>query len=74
MPEEKKSTYRGYTSAQKEATKKYMKEHLEEFKVRIPKGRKAYYKEQAEAFGMSLNAFCLYAMDKLIKEKTDSSN
>ena len=69
MPEEKKSTYRGYTSAQKEATKKYMKEHLEEFKVRIPKGRKAYYKEQAEQRDMSLNAFCIYAMDQIIEGK-----
>ena len=67
MPEEKKSTYRGYTEAQKRATKEYFKNHLEEFKIRVPKGRKDYYKQQAELRGMSLNVFCIHAMDQVIE-------
>ncbi len=67
MSEEKKSTYKGVTEAQRRAVAKYQKETVEEFKVRVPKGRKAYYKQQAEAHGMSLNAFCIYAMDRIIE-------
>ena len=29
----------------------------------------AYYKEQAEQRDMSLNAFCIYAMDRVIEGK-----
>lgn len=72
MTEEKKTTYRGYTPAQKEATRKYMKEHLEEFKVRLPKGRKDFYKQAASAAGMSLNQFAIAAMDEKIAR--DSQN
>ena len=71
MPEEKKSAYRGYTEAQKRATKEYFKNHLDEFKIRVPKGRKDYYKQQAESRGMSLNAFCIYAMDQIIEGSAD---
>lgn len=65
--EKKKSTYRGSSEAQRRAVAKYQSEKVEEFKIRVPKGRKDYYKQQAELRGMSLNAFCIRAMDQVIE-------
>lgn len=60
-----------YTQAQNKATQKYVKEHLEEFKVRVPKGRKDYYKQAAADEGLSLNQFAIKAMDEKIKRGTN---
>ena len=65
--EEKKSTYRGSSDAQRKAVSKYLAETVEEFKVRVPKGRKAYYQDAAAAAGMSLNAFTIAALDEKIE-------
>lgn len=49
-----------YTEAQKRATAKYVKLHLEEIKIRVPKdGTKERYKKQAEKCGKSLNAYII---------------
>ena len=61
--EEKKSRY---TPAQNKATQKYIKEHLESIQIRVPKGRKEYYKDAAAAIGQSLNQFAINAMDEKI--------
>ena len=37
-----------YSEAQKRATMKYMKENLEDIKIRVPKGKRAEYKALAE--------------------------
>lgn len=37
--------------------------NLDEFKVRIPKGKKAEYKAQAEAHGLSLNAYVVKLLE-----------
>lgn len=71
MNEEKKTSYRGYTEAQKRATAKYMKANLDEFKIRVPKGKKEYYKSAADACGLSLNAFVVAAMDEKIDRQKD---
>ena len=55
-----------YSEKSKEYTKQYMKEKLDEFKIRIPKGRKTYYQDAAAAAGLSLNAFAIAAMDEKI--------
>ena len=65
--EEKKSRY---TQAQNKATQKYIKEHLESIQIRVPKGRKEYYKSAADSAGQSLNQFIISAMD----EKIDRDN
>lgn len=52
---EKKETY--YTEAQARAAKKYLTEKVDEFKVRVPKGKKEIYKNHAEKMGESLNKF-----------------
>lgn len=64
--EEKKSTYRGYTQAQNEATQKYQKENIERLYISVRKGEKDYYKNKAAACGMSLNEFVRLAMDEKI--------
>lgn len=71
--EEKKSTYRGYTQAQNKASQKYVKTHLDEIKVRIPKGRKEYYQSAASAAGLSLNQFVIAAMDEKIERECSLS-
>ena len=44
-----------YSEAQKRATMKYMKENLEDIKIRVPKGKRAEYKALAEKRGKSLS-------------------
>ncbi len=44
------------SEAIKKAVAKYQA-NLDEFKIRVPKGKKAEYKAQAEAHGLSLNAY-----------------
>ena len=70
MKDEKKSTYKGNTDARLRATAKYLTETVEEFKIRVPKGRKDYYKDAAATVGLSLNQFAVQAMD----EKIDRDN
>lgn len=36
---------------------------LDEFKIRVPKGKKAEYKEQAEERGLSLNAYVVKLLE-----------
>ena len=61
---EKKSTY---TDAQKRAIAKYQSEKVEDIKVRVPKGRKGYYKLYAASIGESLNQFFINAADERIE-------
>ena len=63
MSETKKSRY---TPSQIKASKKYF-EKFDDIKIRVPKGRKDYYKKAAECSGESLNQFAIHAMDYLIE-------
>jgi len=62
MPENKSR----YTEAQKRAAEKYLKESVEEFKVRVPKGTKERYKNHAMSRGESLNSFVIRAIESII--------
>lgn len=66
MSEERKSRY---TESQAKAAKKYLTEKVEEFKVRVPLGKKGYYKAAADSSGESLNQFAIRAMDYLIESE-----
>lgn len=55
-----------YTPARAEYIKKHM-EKLDDIKVRVPKGKREYYKKAAEKAGLSLNSFAIRAMDYLIE-------
>ena len=61
MPEEKKSRY---TEAQAKAAKKYLKESVEDIRIRVPKGQKAVIKDHAEGQGESMNAFVVRAISE----------
>lgn len=69
--EEKKSTYKGNTDARRKANKKYLTENVEDIKIRVPKGRKEYYKDAAASIGQSLNQFAINAMDEKINRDLD---
>ena len=64
MPEEKKSRY---TEAQAKAAKKYLKESVEDVRIRVPKGQKAIIKSHAEKQGESMNAFVIRVIDEAME-------
>lgn len=57
-----------YSEAQKKATAKYMKNKLDDIKVRVPKGKREVYKAHAERQGKSLNALIIELLEKDMKE------
>lgn len=65
--DEKKSTYKGSTDARRRAVAKYQKDSVDNIAVRVPKGRKEYYKNAADSAGLSLNQFAITSMDEKIK-------
>ena len=71
--EEKKSTYKGYTAARNEASKKYNKAHLEQVAIRVKKGMKDRYLVLAEVEEKSLAGLITGLLDAEIDrhEKRD---
>jgi len=67
MQDNKKSTYTGQTDARRKASAKYLKESVEDIRIRIPKGRKEVVKAHAEKQGESLNAFVVRAIDEAME-------
>lgn len=57
-----------YSEAQKKATAKYMKNKLDDIKVRVPKGKREVYKAHAERQGKSLNALIIEVLEKDMQE------
>ena len=57
----------GISEARKRANDKYLKEKVEEFKVRVPKGKKNKIKAHAETQGESTNAFINRAIDETME-------
>lgn len=64
MSDEKKSTYTGYTEARKKANEKYLKESVEDIRIRVPKGDKAKVQEHAATMGESMNSFVVRAIQE----------
>lgn len=67
MSEEKKSRY---TEAQAKAAKKYLKESVEDIRIRVPKGDKAKVQEHAVSMGESTNAFVVRAIKETMERDT----
>ena len=61
-----KSAHRGRTDAQRRAVAKYHAQKIDTLAIRVPKGRKEYYKDKAAAAGVSLNNFAVCALDEKI--------
>ena len=59
-----------YSEAQKKATAKYMKNKLDDIKVRVPKGKREVYKAHAERQGKSLNALIIELLEKDMQESS----
>lgn len=58
-----------YNEAQKKASIKYLSEKTDSIQIRVPKGKKSEYKEQAAAHGLSLNAYIIRLLDADKQEK-----
>ena len=65
MSEEKKGRF---TEAQAKAAKKYLKESVEDIRIRVPKGQKDIIKAAAESAGESLNTYVRNAIDQRMEQ------
>lgn len=66
MPEEKTSTYRGFTEAQARAHKKYISRFVE-VKVRMDPERRDKIKAHADKQGESVNGFINRSIDEAME-------
>lgn len=71
MPEKKKSTYTGQTEARRKASAKYLKESVEDIRIRVPKGQKAVIKAHAEQQGESMNHFVTRAINETMERDSE---
>ena len=67
MSEEKKGRY---TEARAKAAKKYLKESVEDIRIRVPKGQKDIIKAAAENAGESLNTYVRKSIDQRMERET----
>lgn len=59
-----------YTEAQKKATIKYMKNNLDDIKIRVPKGKREEYKQSAKTAGYeSFNSFVIEAINEKLERE-----
>ena len=70
MPEEKKSRY---TEAQAKASKKYLKESVEDIRIRVPKGQKEIVKSHSDKMGESMNSFVVRAINETMERDNQNS-
>ena len=56
-----------YTDAQKKATLKYLKEKTDLIQIRVPRGTKRRWQEQAAALGKSLNQFIQETVEAVLR-------
>lgn len=71
MPKKKKSTYTGQTEARRKASAKYLKESVEDIRIRVPKGQKAVIKAHAEQQGESMNHFVTRAIHETMERDSE---
>lgn len=57
-----------YSDKQKEHTMNYIKNNLDEIKIRVPKGNKDKYKALAEKNGMSLTQLIVSLLEEKMSE------
>lgn len=67
MTEERKNTYKGQTDARRRATAKYLKETVEDIRIRVPKGQKAVIKAHADRQQESMNQFVIRAINETME-------
>ena len=59
------------SEAQLNASKKYIKEKLDEIKLRVPKGEREEIKKHADKMGQSLNGFIRRAIKETIERDNE---
>ena len=74
MSEEKKSTYSGKTEARRKANAKYLKESVEDIRIRVPKGQKNIIKAAAENAGESLNTYVRKSVDQRMEREAANND
>ena len=74
MSEEKKSTYSGQTEARRKANAKYLKESVEDIRIRVPKGQKDIIKAAAENAGESLNTYVRKSVDQRMEREAANND
>lgn len=57
-----------YSEKQKEWTMDYIKNNLDEIKIRVPKGKKDEYKKLAEAHGISLTKLIVDLLEQELQK------
>lgn len=62
------------TESQRKARDKWLKEKVEEIRLRVPIGRKTLIKQHAEKQGESVNAFVIRAIDQTMKNDNRASD
>lgn len=60
------------TEAKLKANEKYLKEKVETFQIRVPKGQKTIIQEFAKKQGKSLNSFVISLINEAIENNTKS--
>ena len=68
--EEKRSTYKGNTEAHRRGNAKYLRETVEDVRIRVPKGQKAIIQAHAAGRGESMNQFVIRAIEQTIQRDT----
>ncbi len=65
-----------YNEKRKAITAKYVKAHLDDIKIRVPKGQREKLKAVAAEMGMSMNQMFIRAVEEYIEEnyKTETGN
>ena len=58
---------------QRKASEKYLKEKVEDIRIRVPKGHKATYAQAASDLGISLNQFVIDAMNEKIERSNENA-
>lgn len=56
------------SEAKLKANEKYLKEKVEEFKIRVPKGQKTLIQDYAKSQGKSLNAFVVELINNAMEK------
>lgn len=64
---EKKSSYTGQTEARRKASQKYLKESVEDIRIRVAKGEKPKIQAHAAKMNESTNTFVKRAIDEAME-------
>lgn len=56
------------SKAQQKAAQKYVRDKYDRIVLTMPKGKKWAIREQADAMGLSVNAFIIFAIDPMMEK------